>query len=256
MNNTMISWTNHTWNFLSGCSKISDGCKNCYAERIALKFKITPKPWTVGNAAENIQFKPHKLREPYKLKEPSRIFVNSMSDCFHELVQREWQEKAFAVMRDLPQHTFQILTKRPALAAQWPASEWSPNIWMGTSVEDARVIRRIDDLRHCPAHVRFISAEPLIGPWPDKVDLTGIDWVIVGGESGPGHRKMPHAWARHIRDLCLDQGVAFFFKQSAAYRTELGTSLRHADGTFWTWQQWPDQMDDPVLSEPHKYACE
>ena len=127
---------------------------------------------------------------------------------------------------------------------------------MGASVEDARVIGRIDHLRKCPAKTRFISAEPLIGDWQEHVDLTDIHWLIVGGESGSDFRPMPHAWARHLRDLCVSQNVAFFFKQSSAARTEMGTSLRHDDGSFWTWQQWPDQRDEPRPAEPHRYTCE
>ena len=256
MNKTIISWTGVTWNPVHGCTRVSDGCRNCYAEQLSLKWGITHKPWTKQNEAENVKLMPHKLREPYKLKEPTRIFVNSMSDLFHPLIPHDYIRQVFAVMRDLPQHTFQILTKCPELAAAWPAEEWTPNIWMGTSVEDSRVLHRLDALRDCPAYVRFISAEPLIGPWPAQVDLSNFHWLIVGGESGSQFRPMPHAWARHLRDLCIDQGVAFFFKQSAAYRTEMGGSLRDTDGSFWLWQQWPDQMNDPIPVAAHKYAYE
>lgn len=256
MNKTIIAWTGVTWNPTFGCHKVSDGCSHCYAETIALKYGHSKLPWTARNAPENVVLKPHKLRDPYKLKEPTRIFVNSMSDLFHPLIPTDYRRQIFAVMHDLPQHTFQVLTKRPEIAAQWPAEEWTPNIWMGTSVEDGRVIHRLDSLRNCPAHVRFISAEPLIGPWPETVNLSGFHWLIVGGESGSGYRPMPHSWAIHLRDLCLDQGVAYFFKQSAAFRTEMGTSLQHTDGSFWSWQQWPDQWDDPQPAQPHKYTCE
>jgi protein gp37 len=125
---------------------------------------------------------------------------------------------------------------------------------MGVSVEDQRSTSRIDLLRNCPAHVRFISAEPLIEQW--TTDLTGIDWLIVGGESGKGFRPMPHAWARHLRDLSLSQNIAFFFKQSAAFRTEMGTSLQHEDGSFWMWQQFPDNYQSPVIGEVHHYTYE
>lgn len=256
MNKTIISWTNVSWNPVHGCTRVSDGCRHCYAEALSLRYGWTHKPWTKQNETENVQIKPHKLNDPYKLKIPSRIFVNSMSDMFHPLIPDDYRREIFRVMRECPQHTFQVLTKRPELAARWPAQEWADNIWMGASVEDARVIGRIDHLRKCPAKTRFISAEPLIGDWQEHVDLTDIHWLIVGGESGSDFRPMPHAWARHLRDLCVSQNVAFFFKQSSAARTEMGTSLRHDDGSFWTWQQWPDQRDEPRPAEPHRYTCE
>jgi protein gp37 len=142
-----------------GCSRVSDGCTRCYAERIALKFKLTPKPWTKVNAPHNVQIQPHKLREPYRIKQPCRIFVNSMSDLFHELVPDEFLAKVFEVMNECLRHTFQILTKRPERAAAWPGP-WSANIWMGTSVEDRRVIRRIETLRDCGARIKFVSYQP------------------------------------------------------------------------------------------------
>lgn len=247
---TAISWTTHTWNPVHGCSKVSEGCRHCYAERLSLERGWTSKPWTGPNARDNVQLKPHKLKEPYRISQPSRIFVNSMSDLFHDRVPDSYIRDIFAVMEDLPRHIFQVLTKRPKRAASW-RGPWPPNVWMGTSVEDDRVLHRLDDLRPCRAAVKFISAEPLIGPWPQDVDLAGFDWLIVGGESGSGHRPMPHAWARGIRDLCLAQGVAYFFKQSAAMRTEKGTSLQHADGTFWTWQQYPGHLTDPEPGKAH-----
>lgn len=256
MNQSAISWTTVTWNPTHGCTRVSEGCRNCYAESLSLKRGWTKKPWTKQNEAENVLLKRHKLRDPYRLKEPSRVFVNSMSDLFHPLIPDDYRRQIFAVMRDLPQHTFQILTKRPELAAQWPEEEWADNMWMGTSVEDARVIHRLDALRECHAKTLFISAEPLIGPWPANVNLFGYHWLIVGGESGKDHRPMPHAWARHLRDLCIDQSVSYYFKQSAAFRTEIGTSLSHGDGTFWNWHQWPHAKDAPTPAPPHKYTDE
>lgn len=197
---------------------------------------------------------PHKLSEVRKWKTPIRVFVNSMSDLFHELVTDAYLNRVFDVMEAAPHITFQILTKRPKRAALW--DRWPSNVWMGTSIEDARAIHRLDDLRPCGAAIKFVSAEPLIGPWPAQADMSGFDWVIVGGESGEGHRPMPHAWARHIRDLCIEQRVAYFFKQSSAYRTELGTSLRHEDGTFWLWQQYPGHLNQPIPADPHRYHCE
>lgn len=256
MNKSIISWTTVTWNPTHGCHKVSEGCRNCYAEKLSLKYGWTKKPWTAPNASENVLLKPHKLNDPLKVKEPSRIFVNSMSDLFHELVPDDYRRQIFDIMNRCPQHVFQILTKRPERAAAWDYG-WSDNIWMGTSVESAKVAHRIDALRNCAAAVKFISAEPLIAPL-GPVNLTGIDWVIVGGESGPDaiRRNMPHAWARDVRNQCLSANVAFFFKQSAAYRTELGCALHHGDGTFWKWEQWPDQCDDPMIADPHKYVYE
>lgn len=244
MNETIIAWTNATWNPTFGCSKVSPGCAFCYAETLALKFGHSKKTWSLANEGENVALKPHKLREPYALKQPSRVFVNSMSDLFHQQISDSYLKQIFAVMNDLPQHTFQILTKRPERAAKW-AGPWTPNIWMGATVEDTSVRNRIAILRECSAAVRFLSIEPMLGPIPD-IDLSGIHWVIVGGESGahmPKHpqRWMQHAWARDIRDACHAQNVAFFFKQSSGLRTEMGTALEHEDGSFWQWRQFPDQ---------------
>lgn len=251
MNDTKISWTDVTWNPVFGCSKKSAGCAFCYAETIALKFKHSTLPWTGENARENVRLQRHKLHEPFKLKEPSRIFVNSMSDLFHPLVPDDYIAEVFEIMNSLPQHTFQVLTKRPERAARW-AGPWGANIWMGTSVEDASVEGRIDALRECGAQTRFISAEPLIGPW-ERFDLRGIHWVIVGGESGfhmnrpEGRgRWMEHEWARQIRDACTAQDVAYFFKQSSGYKTELGTALEEYDGSAWEWHQYPHEFTQPT----------
>jgi protein gp37 len=241
---TVISWTNETWNPVTGCSRVSDGCRNCYAERLSLKFGWSEKSWTARNAAENVVCHPERLVKPYKFKKPSRVFVNSMSDLFHEMVPSDFIARVFQTMVETPQHTYQILTKRPERAALW-SGPWAENIWMGTSVEDSRVVNRVDLLRQCEARVRFLSCEPLIGPLPN-LDLTGIHWVIVGGESGPGFRPMPHEWAREIRDLCAKNDVAFFFKQSAHYRTERGIALEEADGSRNIWRQFPGKLDPPV----------
>lgn len=229
---TLIRWTDAVWNPVTGCSKVSAGCVNCYAERISLRFKRSEHPWTHPFAAQNVKLHPERLKMPYTWRKPRRVFVNSMSDLFHELVPDDFIAEVFAVMVDLPQHTFQILTKRPERMAAWPGP-WPANVWAGTSVEDRRVIGRIDQLRQCPAAVRFISFEPLIGA-VGEVDLSGIHWAIVGGESGPGYRPMDVAWARELRDQCLDQEVAFFFKQSAGPRTEMAPEL---DGVLW--EQYP-----------------
>lgn len=251
MNKTIISWTNATWNPTHGCSKVSDGCRFCYAADLSNRYGHTKLSWTKQNEEANVSLKPHKLRDPYKLKGSQRVFVNSMSDLFQPMVPDSYLAQVFEVMNDLPQHVFQVLTKRPELAVKWDGP-WTPNIWMGTSVEDARVEHRIDTLRESGAAVKFLSLEPLIGPLK-RFDFRGIDWVIVGGESG-GHLKggpsnprwMQHAWARDIRDACLEQGVAFFFKQSSGTRTEMNVALEHEDGSFWVWQQFPDAPAEPV----------
>jgi len=255
MNQTIISWTDVTWNPTHGCSHVSEGCRNCYAERISRQKRLTSLPWTERNASHNVLLKPHKLREPYRLKTPARVFVNSMSDLFHPQIPDDYIAGVFAVMNDLPQHSFQVLTKRPERAATWPGP-WSPNIWMGTSVEDRRSLHRLDALRGCPAAVRFISFEPLLEPIADDAnfDLTGYQWAIVGGESGPGFRPMSHSWARAIKDRCLADQVAFFFKQSASYRNEKGIGLQDHDGVFYIWHQFPDQHTSAARSEPHPFT--
>jgi protein gp37 len=241
---TRISWTDETWNPTTGCSRVSDGCRFCYAEALSLRFGWSKKPWTHKNAPENIVLHPERLNKPRTWATPRHVFVNSMSDLFHEHIPNSFIAQVFDVMTDLPQHTFQVLTKRPERAATW-SGPWTDNIWMGTSVEDRRVIHRIDTLRQCQAHIRFLSIEPLLGPI-GAIDLTGIQWVIVGGESGPNHRPMDHAWAREIRDQCAAQGIAFFFKQSAAPRSEMGTVLLEEDGSATQWHQYPGDLRSPV----------
>ena len=243
MKKTRIGWTTRSWGISHGCSRVSEGCDRCYAERISLENGWTKKEWTHENAAENVQLKPQRLTEPYRLKEPSIIFVNSMSDLFHKEVPDSFIAEVFKVMNACPQHVFQILTKRPRRAARWQGA-WTGNIWQGVSVENRKTLFRIDQLRECPANVRFLSLEPLLEPL-GELDLTGIHWVIVGGESGPGFRPMEHTWAREIRDQCLDSDVPFFFKQSAAFKNETGTELEEADGTKTTWQQFPPMPPPP-----------
>jgi len=203
-----------------------------------LRFHTSEKPWAARFANVNVQLHPERLQKPYSWRKPRRVFVNSMSDLFHEVVPDAYIARVFSVMNDLPQHTFQILTKRPERAAEWPGP-WSENIWMGASVEDSRVLGRVDELRRTQAAVRFISAEPLLGPLTD-LNLEGVDWVIVGGESGPKHRPMDHDWAREIRDFCIATGVAFFFKQDAGPRTEMRPTL---DGK--RWEQYPGELRCP-----------
>ncbi len=288
---TSIEWCDVSWNPVSGCSKVSTGCKNCYAETLSLRYGQTKGPWTARNAAENVLLKPHKLREPLSgakawqglgaaaaaagKTEGKLVFVNSMSDLFHEQIPDEYIAEAFAVMAMAQRHTFQILTKRPERMRDWfarggewisrcgtvrnqfdfagyadrlgdPMSrlfEWPlPNVWLGVSIENRKWVGRADVLRQTPAAVRFISAEPLLGPlishggffargddglyhqdWPDgyigdQLNLTGIDWLIAGGESGPNFRPMDLQWMRGLRDECAASDTAFFAKQIASSR--------------------------------------
>jgi protein gp37 len=218
-----IAWTDQTWNPTHGCSRVSKGCDNCYAERISRQYGHTDAEWTAENAEENVSERPDKLDEPYQLAEPSRVFVNSMSDLFHSEISDGFIRDVFGVMRNCPEHIFQILTKRPGRAAHMNL-QWPPNVWMGTSVEDRDVVERLDLLRPCDADVLFVSFEPLVGP-VGEVDLSGYSWAIVGGESGPDYRDMEHAWAREIYHQCREQDVAYFFKQSAAPQPESGQQL-------------------------------
>jgi protein gp37 len=228
-----IEWTEATWNPVTGCTKISTGCKNCYAERMAKRLKAMGTPQYANGFKLTLQ--PEMLELPLRWKKPRTIFVNSMSDLFHKDVPLEYIQQVFDVMNRCPQHTFQVLTKRPEIAAMHAGSlEWGENIWMGTSVENMLVMRRIGDLRNVPAKVRFLSLEPLLGPLP-RLPLDGIHWVIVGGESGPGARPMEAAWVRQIRERCIAQGVPFFFKQwGGVQKSRTGREL---DGR--TWDEMP-----------------
>lgn len=221
-----IEWTDATWNPVAGCTPVSPGCLNCYAARMALrlermggsvgeKYKGTAKRARDGRPvfAGRINLDEDALDIPRTWKKKRRIFVNSMSDLFHEKVPLEFVQRVFDVMGDCPQHDFQILTKRPERALELASElEWHANVWMGTSVENALYVHRIRTLQDIPARVRFLSLEPLIGPIP-RLPLKGIHWVIVGGESGPGARPIEETWVGSIRNQCEDAGAAFFFKQ-------------------------------------------
>lgn len=251
---TNIAWTDETWNPVHGCSRVSAGCDNCYAERMSRRYNHTEKPWTAENASENVLLKPDKLDYPGTLNEPKRIFVNSMSDVFHSAVPDDFIQDIFAVMRNYPEHIFQILTKRPGRAAHMPL-DWPPNVWMGTSVEDDRVLDRLDLLRDCRADTLFVSFEPLIGPVVDSHDelnLSGYDWVIVGGESGPDYREMAHEWVWPIRRACMHQDVSFFFKQSAATQNEQEPYLRCPDGQRREFREMP--AIHPAVEEARQEA--
>jgi protein gp37 len=235
---SLIEWTEATWNPVTGCSKISAGCKHCYAERMALRLKAMGKPQYENGFKLTLQ--PEMLEAPLRWRSPRTIFVNSMSDLFHEDVGLEFTKRVFEVMNRCTQHTFQVLTKRPGVAAKLaPFLKWSSNIWMGTSVEDDRVLHRVASLRRIPARIRFLSVEPLIGPLP-RIPLSGIHWVIVGGESGPGAREMKREWVRPIRDLCCDKNVPFFFKQwGGVNKKKTGRIL---DGR--TWNEMPKRATE------------
>jgi protein gp37 len=286
---TAIEWTDATWNPVTGCSKVSEGCRNCYAATLAPRLAAmgqeayTDLPWTKRNAPENVKLHPDRLDGPLRWSKPRRIFVNSMSDLFHELVPFEFVDRVFAVMTLAEKHTFQILTKRPERMAEYMTGErraavtaaiaamdlarfptrairdryeyvkalheigppdrgdlrgWPlPNVWLGTSVEDERVRGRVDHLRRVPAAVRFLSCEPLIGPL--KLDLDGIHWVIVGGESGRNHRPINAQWVRDIRTQAKEAGVAFFFKQWGGTTPKVGG--RKLDGC--TYDEMPAPRD-------------
>jgi len=229
-----IEWTEATWNPVTGCSKVSPGCANCYAERLALRLRAMGQP----NYARGFEVTVHEhmLHKPLTWKTPQVIFVNSMSDLFHEQVPFEFIESIFDVMSKASWHVFQVLTKRSErLVASAPDIAWPDNVWIGVSVENEDYTYRIDDLRRTLATVKFISFEPLLAP-VGEVDLSGIDWVIVGGESGPGARPMKESWAIDIRDQCLDAHIPFFFKQWGGTRKKrTGRRLR---GHIW------DEMPD------------
>lgn len=211
MAESSIEWTEMTWNPTTGCNKISAGCKNCYAEIMTRRLKAMG----VEKYADGFKVRVHydTLNIPYQWKSPKVVFVNSMSDLFHPEVPFEFIQRVFAVMNDTPQHTYQVLTKRAErLYHIHHLLNWTKNIWMGVSVEDNRVIERIDFLRETNAHIKFLSCEPLIGPL-QNMNLENIDWVIVGGESGRKARPMKELWVWDIKQQCQEQGVSFFFKQ-------------------------------------------
>lgn len=256
-----IEWTGSTWNPVVGCSKVSSGCKNCYAERMARRLcaiarSAKRRGADPGRAAHYLRVIDQHgcwngrvflnfvaIEDPLAWKTPRTIFVNSMGDLFHENVPLDFIQRVFKAMNHSPQHIFQILTKRPHIAAQFSEQlEWTPNIWMGTSIENASVTGRVIDLRQARAQVKFLSVEPLLGPI-HRLPLAGIDWVIVGGESGPGARRMKPEWARQIRDRCIAQGVPFFFKQwGGIHKKNAGRLL---DGRIWDQMPTLGQMGEP-----------
>ncbi|HEX7294904.1 MAG TPA: phage Gp37/Gp68 family protein [Pyrinomonadaceae bacterium] len=225
-----IEWTEATWNPLTGCTKISPGCKNCYAERMALRLRGMAQP----NYVNGFELTLHEqlLDLPLRWKTPQTIFVNSMSDMFHKDVPEAFIVRAFETMCRANWHNFQVLTKRADRLLQLnEVLPWPPHVWMGVSVESEAYYNRIDDLRRTNAAVKFLSLEPLLGPL-DNLSLIGIDWVIVGGESGPGAREMRNDWVTSIRDQCAHAAVPFFFKQ-------------------WGKRQFNPNVNDPTIAKDH-----
>lgn len=238
--NSRIEWTQATWNPVTGCSKVSPGCAHCYAETFAERWRgLEGHPYEQGF---DLRLWPERLDQPLRWKKPRVIFVNSMSDLFHEDIPLDYIEQVFAVMNEASQHVFQVLTKRhDRLAELAPKLSWPDNVWMGVSIENKRWIERADRLREVPAAVRFISAEPLLGQLVG-LNLTGIDWLIAGGESGPGHRPVREEWILDLQRKCKKAKVAFFFKQWGGIRAKSGG--RELDGR--TWDAMPD---GPALTE-------
>jgi protein gp37 len=246
MSNTNIEWTDKVWNPITGCDPISVGCDNCYARRMAHRLA-----GRCGYPKDNpfaVTFHPERLVLPLRWKKPCRIFVNSMGDLFHDAVRYEWLERVFSVIDRSPKHTFQILTKRPEkMRLAFSRIQGSlfkhapyPNVWVGVTVESSKHKDRIDILRTIPAAMRFISFEPLLDD-VGELDLTGIGWLIVGGETGQGAREMRHEWATKIKDQCVDAHVPFFYKGMGTYelsKKAAGTEYRRLDGRWWP--QFPE----------------
>lgn len=236
---SQIEWTDATWNPATGCTKISPGCDNCYAERFSERFRGVPNhPFENGF---ELTLKPSRLSQPLKWKKPRMIFVNSMSDLFHKRIPIDYIDHVFNIMEQANQHTYQILTKRSPLMRNYLNKRYAmnrppSNIWVGVSVETKKELVRLHHLKESNAAVRFISFEPLLAAIGD-VNLHGISWAIVGGESGPGARPIDPAWVRQLRDQCLLQDVAFFFKQWGG-RTPKAQGNR-IDGRQWL--QFPRQ---------------
>jgi protein gp37 len=234
---TQIEWTDATWNPVTGCSKITRGCDFCYAERFSERFRgVVGHPFESGF---DLTLRPARLQQPLEWKAPRRIFVNSMSDLFHKEIPRGFIDSVFDTMEAAHWHTFQVLTKRSSLMVRYLRSRYGEalapdHIWLGVSIEDAKNVVRLNHLHAARAAVKFVSFEPLLGP-VGKVDLRGIDWAIVGGESGPRARPMAEAWALEIRDQCRAAKVAFFFKQWGGARPKSGgRRLRGRE-----WNQYP-----------------
>lgn len=239
---TAIEWTNATWNPVTGCSKISPGCDHCYAERFSERFRgVVGHPFQSGF---DLTLRPDRLVQPLKWRRPRMIFVNSMSDLFHKRVPRSFIDSVFDTMESAGWHTFQVLTKRSSLMRDYICDRYGSarapdHIWLGVSIEDGTKHSRARHLSQTPAAIRFLSVEPLIGP-VGELPLRGIQWVIVGGESGPGARPMKPEWAQSVRDQCVSRGIPFFFKQWGGVHPKSGG--RELDGREWS--EWPRSARD------------
>ena len=235
--NSPIEWTESTWNPVTGCNKISPGCKNCYAEKLSKRLKAMGQ----SNYKDGFKLRtqPHMLELPLKWKKPQTIFVNSMSDLFHKDIPLDYIQQVFDVMKRAHWHRFQVLTKRADRLAELNSElEWSPNVWMGVSVENQKYVHRIDELRKTDAVIKFLSLEPLLGALRN-LNLTEIDWVIVGGESGSGARPIKEQWVLDIREQCQIFDVPFFFKQwGGVNKKKAGRLLEGA-----TWNEMPREKN-------------
>jgi protein gp37 len=244
---TEIEWTDATWNPVTGCAKITDGCAGCYAERLAERFRgVAGHPYENGF---DLTLRPERIGQPLSWREPRRVFVNSMSDLFHKDVPADFIDKVFATMEKADWHTYQVLTKRSSLMARYLRDRYGDglapaHIWLGVSVENGDNVVRLKHLQAARASVKFVSFEPLIGPI-GTVDLAGIDWAIVGGESGPKARPMEEEWATEIRDQCEAAKVAFFFKQWGGIRPKSGGRL--LDGR--EWNDYPETAGREAAAE-------
>jgi protein gp37 len=234
---TRIEWTEATWNPVTGCTKVSDGCDACYAERFSERFRGVPgHPFETGF---DLTLRPARLKQPLLWRKPKRIFVNSMSDLFHKQVPFSFVDQVFETMEAAHWHTFQVLTKRSPVMARYLRNRYGeglapPHIWLGVSIENAKNTARLKHLQAAPASTKFISFEPLLGPI-GKIDLRGIDWAIVGGESGPRARPMAEEWVLEIRDRCKEARAAFFFKQWGGIRPKSGGRILKGR----EWNQYP-----------------
>ena len=242
--NSSIEWTNATWNPVTGCTKISAGCDHCYAERFSERFRGVPgHPFESGF---DLTLRPGRLEQPLQWKKSKMIFVNSMSDLFHKSVPYDFVDKVFDTMEQAGHHVFQVLTKRSSrlrtyVNKRYGDGEAPMNIWLGVSVEDKSKRSRIKHLQDTAAGIRFLSIEPLIGP-AGRLDLDGIHWVIVGGESGPGARPVEEEWVTDVRDQCVHEQVPFFFKQWGGFRPKTGG--RQLQGVEWS--EFPDMREDRI----------
>ena len=239
-----IEWTEATWNPVTGCTKVSPGCLHCYAERMSRRLRAMGQPNYAGGFRVCVH--EHLLRTPLKWRRPRMIFVNSMGDLFHREVPPRFIRQAFQTMATAHWHHFQVLTKRARrLEELSPMLPWAPNIWMGVTVENRDYLSRLDHLRRTAAQLKFVSFEPLLGPLTE-LDLEGIDWVIVGGESGPGARQMKESWALDIRNRSVELGIPFFFKQwGGCNRKKAGRQLQGR-----TWDQMPKGATSELRNGP------